>query len=65
MLTVLGPQAHILVGGNIRDNIAELLKICGDIGDSIAELVQMCRVLFSYCCPCIQLCVAIATQESI
>ena len=57
MLTVLGPQAHILVGGNIRDNTAELFKVCGDIGDSIAELVQMYRVLFSYCCPCIQLCV--------
>jgi hypothetical protein len=57
MLTVLGPQAHILVGGNIWDNTAELLKVCGDIGDSIAELVQMYRVLFSYYCPCIQLCV--------
>ena len=57
LLTVLEPQAHRLVGGNIRNNTAELLKVCGDIGDSIAELVQMYRVLFSYCCPCIQLCV--------
>jgi hypothetical protein len=57
MLTVLGPQAHILVGGDIRDNTAELLKECGDIGDSTAELVQLYRVLFSYYCPCIQLCV--------
>jgi hypothetical protein len=38
MLTVLGPQAHILVGGNIRDNAAELLKVCGDIRNSTAEL---------------------------
>jgi hypothetical protein len=37
MLTVLGPQAHILVGGNIRDNAAELLKVCGDIRNSTAE----------------------------
>jgi hypothetical protein len=52
MLTVLGPQAHIPEGGNIRDNTAELLKVCGDIRDSTAV-----RVLFSYYCPCIQLCV--------
>ena len=45
------------VGGDIRDNTAELLKECGDIGDSTAELVQLYRVLFSYYCPCIQLCV--------
>src|SRR3979411_3316862 len=38
MLTVLGPQAHIPQGGNIRDNTAELLKVCGDIRDSTAEL---------------------------
>jgi hypothetical protein len=60
MLTVLGPQAHIPEGGNIRDNTAELLKVCGDIRDSTAELVQLFQlywVLFSYYCPCIQLCV--------
>ena len=57
LLTVLGPQAHIPEGGNIRDNTAELLKVCGDIRDSTAELVQLYWVLFSYYCPCIQLCV--------
>ena len=56
MLTGIGAQAHILVGGNIRDNAAELLKVCGDIRDSTAEL-QLYWVLFSYYCPCIQLCV--------
>ena len=57
MLTVLGPQAHMLAGGDVRDNTAELLKVCGDIRDSTAELVQLYWVLFSYYCPCIQLCV--------
>ncbi len=57
VLTVLGPQAHMLAGGDVRDNTAELLKVCGDIRDSTAELVQLYWVLFSYYCPCIQLCV--------
>jgi hypothetical protein len=57
LLTVLGPQAHVLAGGDVRDDTAELLKVCGDIRDSTAELVQLYWVLFSYYCPCIQLCV--------
>jgi hypothetical protein len=56
VLTVLGPQAHILVGGNIRANTAELLKVCGDIRDSYSATIVL---VFS--------CVwkTIATQESI
>jgi hypothetical protein len=54
LLTVLGPQAHIPEGGNIRDNTAELLKVCGDIRDSTAELVlgpiQLLLSLYSAVC---------------
>ena len=52
MLTVLGPQAHIPEGGNIRDNTAELLKVCGDIRDSTAELgpTQLLLSLYSAVC---------------
>ena len=53
MLTVLGPQAHILVGGDIRDNTAELLKECGDIGDCTAEPegpIQLLLSLYSAVC---------------
>jgi hypothetical protein len=57
LLTVLGPQAYIPEGGNIRDNTTELLKVCGNIRDRTAELVQLHWVLFSYYCPWMQLCV--------
>ena len=50
MMTVLGPQAHIPEGGNIRDNTAELLKVCGDIRDSTAELIQLLLSLYSAVC---------------
>ena len=39
--------------GNIKDNTAELLKICGDISDSTSKLAQLYKVLISPYCPCI------------
>jgi hypothetical protein len=52
MLTVLGPQAHVLAGGDVGDNTAELLKVCGDIRDSTAVLgpIQLLLSLYSAVC---------------
>jgi hypothetical protein len=65
MLTVFGPHAHIPEGGNIRDNTAELLKVCGDIRDSTAELdctgSYSATIVLVFSC----VCRTIATQESI
>jgi hypothetical protein len=62
MLTVLGPQAHMLAGGDVRDNTAELLKVCGDIRDSTAELGSYsATIVLVFSC----VWKTIATQESI
>ena len=63
VLTVLGPQAHILEGGDIRDNTAELLKVCGDIRDSTAELAGSYSATIVLVFSCVWK--TIATQESI